>query len=563
MVDAHLGTRLRDSIQKDLRSYTVEFKKEAQAEKERYIDLIEKSVKDIINDEVKTQLPQILPKAVSDFATPVIKSTFIESLEDAVLAKSSSQPQSTYKATTSLTELELKKILIDKMEKIQSNLIADEHNNSYLKHWSIYNVDKDLFLVYGKAVSLKRGANSYSDDIESAIRNQEQDMGNTDDQPNVEVASKYDGFKKPKRPSTPDSDWNVVKSFDFRPPQTWISKIAQAEKPPISFDKLMNTPIDFLTYAMNHLNIDNLTKDHLVGPVFNLLEGTCKSHVELEYNIEECYKAVIDRLDWNNPEGKEYPFDLSKPLPLFMDRGRQVVLVDYFINNDLEYLRGGSSSKKYTTSTTKTKAAKYDIQGIEDMGPKRQQFYGFASNRVSKYDVYSTKRIIAITKVKVMKWYDYGYLEEIEVRREDRQLYKFKEGDFPRLHLHDIEDMLLLLVQTKLSNLERDVIFDLGMALRMFTRHIIILKLMRTDEVYKFSDGTLTFVRTILHDIASNLRMDYLLKKRWTSLDRKRSLVMIKAIDQLLLERRLMRNLEKFIGRRDYGEDLRLLQRTI
>nr|GFC61915.1 hypothetical protein [Tanacetum cinerariifolium] len=69
-----------------------------------------------------------------------------------------------------------------------------------------------------------------------------------------------------------------------------------------------------------------------------------------------------------------------------------------------------------------------------------------------------------------MKWYDYGYLEEIEVRREDQQLYKFKEGEFPRLHLHDIEDMLVLLVQKKLSNIERDVIFDLGVALRMLTR---------------------------------------------------------------------------------------------
>ncbi|GKD66740.1 hypothetical protein Tco_1308848 [Tanacetum coccineum] len=143
-----------------------------------------------------------------------------------------------------------------------------------------------------------------------------------------------------------------------------------------------------------------------------------------------------------------------------------------------------------------------------------------------------------------MKWYDYGYLEEIEVRREDRQLYKFKEGDFPRLHLHDIEDMLLLLVQTKLSNLERDVIFDLGVALRMFTRHIIILKLMRTNELYKFSDRTLTSVRTILHDIASNLRMDYLLKRRWSNLDRQMSRIMIKAIDKLLLERRLIRSLK-------------------
>ncbi|GKG52222.1 hypothetical protein Tco_0547097, partial [Tanacetum coccineum] len=69
-----------------------------------------------------------------------------------------------------------------------------------------------------------------------------------------------------------------------------------------------------------------------------------------------------------------------------------------------------------------------------------------------------------------MKWYDYGYLEDIEVRREDQQLYKFKEGDFPRLHMHDIEDMLLLLVLKKLSNLKRYVIYDLGVALQMFTR---------------------------------------------------------------------------------------------
>ncbi|GJW19307.1 hypothetical protein Tco_0026743 [Tanacetum coccineum] len=80
-------------------------------------------------------------------------------------------------------------------------------------------------------------------------------------------------------------------------------------------------------------------------------------------------KALTDRLDWNNPERKEYSFDLSKPLPLIMVQGHQVVLVHYFINNDLKYLRGGSTSKKYTTSTTKTKAAKYDILGIEDMVP--------------------------------------------------------------------------------------------------------------------------------------------------------------------------------------------------
>ncbi|GKB18796.1 hypothetical protein Tco_0852719 [Tanacetum coccineum] len=85
-----------------------------------YIDVVEKSIKDIIKDEVKSQLPQILPKEVSDFATPMIQSTINESLENAILAKSSSQPKSTYEAAASLIEFELKKILLDKIEKSKS-----------------------------------------------------------------------------------------------------------------------------------------------------------------------------------------------------------------------------------------------------------------------------------------------------------------------------------------------------------------------------------------------------------------------------------------------------------
>ncbi|GJS12334.1 hypothetical protein Tco_0369130 [Tanacetum coccineum] len=181
-----------------------------------------------------------------------------------------------------------------------------------------------------------------------------------------------------------------------------------------------------------------------------------------------------------------------------------------------------------------------------------------------------------------MKWYDYGYMDEIVVRREDQKLYKFKEGDFQRLNLRDIEYMLFLLVQKKIVNLEKDVIFDFNVALRMtgiskrtpYTAYnnpqgIIYVdkfkrnRLMRSDELYKLSDGTLTSLRSILHDIASNLRMNYLPKRIWSNLEKQRSRVMIKAIDKLQLERRLMRNLDKFVGRRDYREDFRLLERTI
>ncbi|GJV16501.1 hypothetical protein Tco_1361824 [Tanacetum coccineum] len=177
--------------------------------------------------------------------------------------------------------------------------------------------------------------------------------------------------------------------------------------------------------------------------------------------------ATTERLDWHNPKGKPYPFNLRIPLSLIPDhRGRQVISQDYFINNNLEYLKGISLSRQYSTFITKTKAATYEIKWIEDMG--------FASNRESSKDVYSRKRIIAVTRFKIMKKYDYGHLDEIEVRRENQQLYTFKEGDFPCLFLQDIKDMLLLLVQQKLTNLTIDKHFDLNVALCMFTRRIVI-----------------------------------------------------------------------------------------
>ncbi|GJZ09774.1 hypothetical protein Tco_0544057 [Tanacetum coccineum] len=88
-------------------------------------------------------------------------------------------------------------------------------------------------------------------------------------------------------------------------------------------------------------------------------------------------------------------------------------------------------------------------------------------------------------------------------------------------------------------------------------------RLMRSDELYKFSDGTLTRLLTSLEDITNNINMEYLPKRRWSTLEKKRAHIMIKAINKLQKERRIMRSLEKFVGGRHYGTDLRLLQRTI
>nr|GEW54070.1 hypothetical protein [Tanacetum cinerariifolium] len=76
-----------------------------------------------------------------------------------------------------------------------------------------------------------------------------------------------------------------------------------------------------------------------------------------QYNFEECYKALLEKLDWESPEGGDYLFNVSKPLPLITHGSRQSVPVEYFINNDLKYLQGGVSTMTYMMYTTKTKAA--------------------------------------------------------------------------------------------------------------------------------------------------------------------------------------------------------------
>ncbi|GKD96595.1 hypothetical protein Tco_1380492, partial [Tanacetum coccineum] len=76
-----------------------------------------KSLTARIKEQVKNQLPQSLPKKVSNFAPPVIEKLIKESRDEVTLAKVSSQPQSTYEATSTLTEFELKKILLDNIEK--------------------------------------------------------------------------------------------------------------------------------------------------------------------------------------------------------------------------------------------------------------------------------------------------------------------------------------------------------------------------------------------------------------------------------------------------------------
>nr|GEX37175.1 hypothetical protein [Tanacetum cinerariifolium] len=262
------------------------------------------------------QLPQILPKEVSNFAPLVIETMITKSLNHFNLAKASSQPQSTYEAATTLTEFELKKILIDKINSSESYLTASEHRECYDGLIKSYNLDKDFLSSYD-VYSLKRSR-----------QDKDKDEGPS--------AGSDRGLKKRKT------------SKDVEPTTSLIIKI-------------------------HHLGLPKATS--------------------------------LNQNPLDNPKGGDYPFDLSKPLPLIARGNHQSVPVEFFINNDLKYLQEGILTMIYTTSTTKTKATQYDLLGIKDMVP----------------NIWSL--------VKVAWKHVYGYLEEIVVRRADNALYKFKEGD--------------------------------------------------------------------------------------------------------------------------------------
>nr|GEX43965.1 hypothetical protein [Tanacetum cinerariifolium] len=329
------------------------------------------------------------------------------------------------------------KILIKKMESNKSIHRSNEQRNLYKALFDAYECDKIILDIYEDTVTLKRRRDDADKDKEPSAgsdrgskRRREGKEPESTSAPK-EKATKTTGKSTQgskshqktlqKKPPTPDRAWNKTMPATHESIQPWISDLAKQADSRSTFNELMDTHVDFSAFLMNRLKVETLTPELLAGLTYELMKGSCKSLVELKFFLEEVYKETTDQLDWNNHEGQQCP----KPLPLIPNlipnsQGRRIIPFDHFINNDLEYLRGGASSRKYTTSVTKTKAAdygyikwiedlvprimwilepvsydKYALWGISHWGRKRKQFYGFAVNRELARDVYSKRRIIA------------------------------------------------------------------------------------------------------------------------------------------------------------------------
>nr|GEV27332.1 hypothetical protein [Tanacetum cinerariifolium] len=428
-----------------------------------------------------------------------------------------------------ISEIELKKILIEKMEGNKSIQRSNEQRNLYKALVEAYEADKIILDTYGERVILKRR------------RDDDDDQGSKSRQASVSESA----FVEEPVQTTSQIEEPLHLVFETAAQgstQTWIIKLAKQADSRSSFNNLLYTQLDFSNFIMNRLRVDTLTPELLAGPTYELMKGSCNSLTELEYHLEEVYKATTDQLDWVNPEG--------------------------------------ASSRKYTTSMTKIKAADYGhIKWIEDL--KRQQFYGFAVNQESALDVYSKRRIIAVTDLKIVEWHNYKHLDwillsnltvkehfafNVSLRMFTRSIIIQRRVKDLQLGVKSYQKRLnLTKPDTYRSDLKRREAYSAYSNPRGFIYQNKDKKnrLMRIDELHKFNDRTLNDVCNALDDRLKGIRMQYLPQTIWRKGDKDRAAAMIQDIDKMLKTMRIMRSLERFVGGRLYEGDFWMLQRTI
>nr|GEX42325.1 hypothetical protein [Tanacetum cinerariifolium] len=310
---------------------------------------------------------------------------------------------------------------------------------------------------------------TYRDTV--TLKRHRDDDADKDDEPS---AGSDRGSKRRRERKDPESA-SAPKEKATRSAGNDLAKLSDSRS---SFNELMGTPVDFSAFLMNRLKVDTLTPELLAGPTYELMKGSCKSH--------------------------------------------RVIPFDHFINNDLEYLRGGASSRKYTTSVTKTKVANYGhIKWIEVLMPRTmwtQEPVGYDKHTLSGTPI-GGENVNSFTVL-------------------------LSTGSLLAMSILSIESSLSLNSRLKAdkSNSQRTICFQ-RLSLNVYKKHRNPKACGRPSTC----DGTLTNVRTALDDRLKGIRMKYLPQTIWRKSDKERAAAMIQAIDKKLKTRRIMRSLESIL----------------
>nr|GEX56963.1 nucleic acid-binding, OB-fold protein [Tanacetum cinerariifolium] len=241
-------------------------------------------------------------------------------------------------------------------------------------------------------------------------------------------------------------------------------------------------------------------------------------------HYQEVYKATTDQLDWVNPEGQQYPHNLLQPLPLIPDnRGRWTKAADY---GHIKWIEDLVPREMWIQQPIDYN--KHALWGVSHWGQKHKQFYGYAVNRESARDVYSKRRIIAVTELQIVEWHDYKHLDWISIYKLKKAILKGYASKTLKICCYSwsivikrrVEDLQLGVesYQKRLKLTKPDMYRPDLRRREAYTAHLNPRRfiyqnkdkknrLMRIDKLHKFSDGTLNDVCNALDDRGSSLSL--------------------------------------------------------
>nr|GEV97697.1 hypothetical protein [Tanacetum cinerariifolium] len=417
---------------------------EAQANNDKFLKTIDENMQKIIKEQVKEQVKVQVSKIL-----PRIEQTVNEQLEAEVLTRLSNSLKTSYAIAADLSEMELKKILFEKMEGNKFIHLSNEQRNLYKAQVEAYESDKIILDTCGETVTLKR---RHDDD---ADKDEEPSAGPDWGSKRCREGKKPESASAPQETATRSAGRSTQGSqsqqmsasesaaaeepmqttFEMEEPShpkfetgADVQPIVESSQHPEWFSQQQKPPtldLDFSNILINQLKVDTLNPELLAGPIYELLKGSCKSVVEIKYHFEEVYKATTDQLDWVNPEGYD----------------------------------------------------KHALWGVSYWRRKRQQFYSFTVNRESTRDVYSKQRIIAVTELMIVEWHVKDL--QLGVERYQKKLNLTK----PNTYRSDLKCKEAYIAYSSLRGF-------------IYQNKDKKNRLMRIGELHKFSDMTLTDVRT-------------------------------------------------------------------
>ncbi|GJZ68534.1 hypothetical protein Tco_0631774 [Tanacetum coccineum] len=217
-----------------------------------------------------------------------------EQLEAEVLIRSSNKAKTSHTIAANLSELELKKILLDKMEKNKSIDRSVQQKTLYKALFGTYESDKDILASYGENVTLKRHQDDEDEDEEPSAgldrgskrrraRKEPESTSAPKEKTSKSTGKSKEGSKSHQKSTrkSAQAEEPIHTNKDLEEP-VHQDTLARNKDPRESFNELIDTPLDFLAFVLNRLKVDTLTPELLAGPTFELMKGKLKN-----LNVEE------------------------------------------------------------------------------------------------------------------------------------------------------------------------------------------------------------------------------------------------------------------------------------